>query len=342
MFAIIDCGSTATRIFLLRDNDVIAKKETPNGVNLSASSGNNQLLKQMIAACLSELLQENNFRLEDIRFAIASGMITSNLGLKEIPHLVAPVAIDDLAKFARQYNDMTIFPLPIPVVFIPGIKNNIGTATWENMRSMDLMRGEETQAIGVLARYKPELPCTIIELGSTTKIIHIDRAGRIAGSITSLSGQVYGAVLKETFIGSSVKLTDGQSDIFSPEILQHAWQSVQNSGLLRTILLTRFIQFSLNTTAADRKLFCESAIAADDMKLIDDAKQYGFDLTGEIILVGNENRCRIYHYMIEHSQGISQAARQITAREDIDRLVIDGANYIANRLAITVPATTGV
>lgn len=340
MFAIIDCGSTATRLFLLKNDDIIAKKETPHGVNITASSGNNQLLKQAIAQCLTDLLQENNLSLRDLRFAIASGMITSNLGLVEIPHLVAPVAIRDLATFARQYNDPEIFPLDLPIVFIPGIKNDIGAGTWDHIRKMDLMRGEETQAIGILARHKPTLPCTVIELGSTTKLIHIDSTGRIAGSITSLSGQVYGAVLKETFIGSSVKLADGQGDVFTPEIVQRAWQSVQDSGLLRTILLTRFIQFSLATTAADRKLFCESAIAADDMKLFDDAEQYGFDLSGEIILVGNEPRCRIYHYLLQQVQNMSQPIRHITSRENIDRLVIDGANYIANHITINAPSTT--
>ncbi|MFU0780271.1 MAG: hypothetical protein ACFWT4_19170 [Citrobacter braakii] len=57
------------------------------------------------------------------------------------------------------------------------------------------------------------LPLTMIELGSTTKLIHIDAQGRIAGSITSLSGQVYAAVKKETFIGAS--MMEEEDDDFS-------------------------------------------------------------------------------------------------------------------------------
>ncbi|WP_409310446.1 2-dehydro-3-deoxygalactonokinase [Pectobacterium sp. B1J-3] len=332
MFAVIDCGSTNTRVYLIKDKSVVAKKEIPIGVNSTAANGNNTALKEGIASGFQQLLDQEKITLCDVRFAIASGMITSNLGLVEIPHLEAPVNIDDLAKFAQKYRSSDIFPLDIPVVFIPGIKNQAGAGGWENIANLDLMRGEETQAIGVLSRYRPSLPCTIIELGSTTKLIHIDGQGRIAGSITSLSGQVYAAVLKETFIGSSVKSTEVNEPIFSETILNAAYASVQQSGLLRSFLLTRFIQFALDTQAAERKLFCEAVLAADDMKLFSDAKQQGFDLGGDIIFVGNENRCKIYQYMMKTFLGFERPAMQITTREDIDMLVVDGAGYIAEKI----------
>lgn len=334
MFVVIDCGSTNTRLYLINNQAVISKNEIPVGVNSTAATGNNAALKEGIAAGFQQLLAQESLTLKDVRFAIASGMITSNLGLVEIPHLTAPVNIDDLATFARQYRDPAIFPVDIPVVFIPGIKNAPGKGGWEGIASLDLMRGEETQAIGVLSRHKPALPCTIIELGSTTKLIHIDAQGRLAGSMTSLSGQVYAAVLKETFIGSSVKSAEPQADDFSEQIADAAYRSVQQSGLLRTILLTRFIQFSLDTQPAERKLFCEAAMAADDMKLFSDAQQQGFDLNGEVIFVGNAQRCHIYQHMMKNVLGLTRPATLITAREEIDRLVVDGAGYIAARVEL--------
>lgn len=334
MFVVIDCGSTNTRLYLIKQQAVISKNEIPIGVNSTATTGNNAALKEGIAAGFEQLLAQESLTLNDVRFAIASGMITSNLGLVEIPHLTAPVNIDDLATFARQYRDPAIFPVDIPVVFIPGIKNAPGKSGWEGIASLDLMRGEETQAIGVLSRYQPALPCTLIELGSTTKLIHIDAQGRIAGSMTSLSGQVYAAILKETFIGSSVKSAEPQPDVFSEQIVDAAYRSVQQSGLLRTILLTRFIQFSLDTQPAERKLFCEAAMAADDMKLFADAQQQGFDLSGEVMFVGNAQRCRIYQHMMKNVLDLTRPATLITAREDIDRLVVEGAGYIAARVEL--------
>ncbi|WP_196906711.1 2-dehydro-3-deoxygalactonokinase [Candidatus Symbiopectobacterium sp. 'North America'] len=327
---VINCGSTNTRLYLIKDQAVISKNEIPVGVNSTAATGNNAALKEGIAAGFQQLLAQESLTLNDVCFAIASGIITSNLGLVEIPHLTAPVNIDDLATFARQYRDPAIFPIDIPVVFIPGIKNAAGKGGWEGITSLDLMRG----AIGVLSRHKPALPCTIIELGSTTKLIHIDAQGRLAGNMTSLSGQVYAAVLKETFIGSSVKSAEPQPDCFSEQIADAAYRSVQQSGLLRTILLTRFIQFSLDTQPSERKLFCEAAMAADDMKLFADAQQQGFDLNSEMIFVGNAQRCHIYQHMMKNVLGLTRPTTLITARDEIDRLVVEGAGYIAARVEL--------
>ncbi|MFT8209510.1 MAG: 2-dehydro-3-deoxygalactonokinase [Symbiopectobacterium sp.] len=90
MFVVIDCGSTNTRLYLIKDQAVISKNEIPVGVNSTAATGNNIALKEGIAAGFQQLLAQENLTLNDVRFAIASGMITSNLGLVEIPHLTAP------------------------------------------------------------------------------------------------------------------------------------------------------------------------------------------------------------------------------------------------------------
>lgn len=334
MFIVIDCGSTKTRLYFIRNDTVAVKGAVPFGTDSTVSTGSNTKLRQGIADAILKLLADNDLKLSDIRFAIASGMITSNLGLLEVPHLVAPVRIDDLAKHTRQCRDHDILPLDLPVVFIPGIKNSIDEGGWDNIRKIDLMRGEETQAVGILTSYSPSLPCNIIELGSTTKLIHLDRQGNIAGSVTTLSGQVYGAILKETFLSASVKVDEAEPPFFSEDVMAAAYRCVEKSGLLRTLLFTRFIQFSLPTTASERKFFCEAAIAADDMKLFNDAEEKGFDLSGDIIFVGNEERCKLYAAMIRMAKGMENPARIISAVSEIDMLAVNGANYIAKQIVL--------
>lgn len=64
--------------------------------------------------------------LKDISFAIASGMITSEIGLIELPHLIAPVGLEDLAVHAELVSGRQLLPLDIPILFIRGIRNNYG------------------------------------------------------------------------------------------------------------------------------------------------------------------------------------------------------------------------
>ena len=328
MFAVIDCGSTNTRVYLIDEDKVISKGEVHIGVQDTINSGSNQKLKDGIKEAFEVAAKEASISLQDIQYAVASGMITSEIGLMAIPHLVAPVSLEELANHVQIVNDPTIFPLPIPVVLVRGIKNDCGESHWDNIRKIDLMRGEETQAFGLLAQLAPILPINIVELGSTTKLIHIDKEGRIAGSITTLSGQVYDAVKKGTFLGGCIKddeKSPKDSEFYSEEIVKRACDCVQKAGFLRTLLFTRFIQFTLPTTAQERKFFMESAIAADDLKIFDEAQELGFDLNTDFIIVGNKGRSRIYEALIKEKVNNQKKIISVCEKKDIEMLAVRGA-----------------
>lgn len=78
---------------------------------------------------------------------IAYGMITSDMGLLEIPHVSAPASAQDLKNAMREQ----VFPeiAPFPITFIPGVRNFAAPVDLENFGMMDMMRGEETEAIGL-------------------------------------------------------------------------------------------------------------------------------------------------------------------------------------------------
>lgn len=170
MFIVIDSGSSATRIYLLKfaSNNIIDKVMINEGVNSTVSNGNNNLLRQGMVRGVKELLAKNGKCQQDISFIIASGMITSNLGLHEVPHLVAPAGIEDLARHTVPFAANELLALEIPIMLIPGIRNRT-VPSWENLGGIDLMRGEETQAAGLLLGYQPKLPFILIELNSCSK-----------------------------------------------------------------------------------------------------------------------------------------------------------------------------
>jgi 2-dehydro-3-deoxygalactonokinase len=147
MIIIIDSGSTQTRLYLLRDEEIVAEHLLAVGVNSgkARSQGN---FRDAIAAGISELLHANQLTTGDVRFAIASGMITSNLGLLEIPHITAPVSLEQLVSRVVKVKDPAILPLDLEIRFVPGIKNSQADRSWSSLRDIDLMRGEETQAVG--------------------------------------------------------------------------------------------------------------------------------------------------------------------------------------------------
>ena len=336
MFAVIDCGSVKTRVYIVDNNQVIGKSEVRVGVNDTISSGSRQKLRDGIREAVLLAAVDAAAPLACIQYVIAAGMITSEIGLLEVPHFPAPAGVNELADNALVIRDTAVFPLDLPVVFVRGIKNNCGEISWDQIRGIDLMRGEETQVIGILAKYSPQLPVNIIELGSTTKFIHVDEQGRIAGSITSMSGQVYDAVRQHTFIGGCIAGKETQppaEPFFSQQILESAVKCVEKAGFLRTLLFTRFLQFSLPTTFQERRFFMEAAIAADDMKIFDEAKALGFSLETEFILVGVPARCILYDALIKTRLNAATKIISITEQDDIDALAVLGAAEIASRAA---------
>lgn len=332
MIIIIDSGSTRSRLYLMQGETRVATSVVACGVS-SGDTTHKAVFRQAIAEGITDLLNTCQLQLSDIRFAIASGMITSNLGLMEIPHIAAPVSVEQLVRHTVEVKDPDILPLDLEIRFIPGIKNSLSDGGWSCLCDIDLMRGEETQAVGVMISQGIAPPLTIVELGSTTKLIHIDAQGRIAGSLTSLSGQVYGAVKSGTFIGSSMQSED-DVDLFSADILQRACDSVRHAGLLRSLLFTRFLEFSIPTTAAERTFFCQAVLAADDMKLFDEANRLGFSLDGNIVLVGKPQRCEIYRHLLASQAHVGKSIHIISDKEDIAQLAIQGAGYIAERMSL--------
>ena len=74
-------------------------------------------------------------------------MITSNVGLTEVPHIEAPAGLEDFAAAVRAVLIPEVFELPIH--FIPGLKNS-NAVDMDTLESMDIMRGEGDRGTGLL------------------------------------------------------------------------------------------------------------------------------------------------------------------------------------------------
>jgi 2-dehydro-3-deoxygalactonokinase len=261
-------------------------------------------------------------------------MITSEIGLKEIPHLWAPAGIEELAASVEPVRDPAVFPVEVEVVFIRGIKNPYPPdATYRDIRRIDFMRGEETQVVGLLTHPDlPSPPFTAVVLSSHTKYIPVRGDSRIAGSITTLSGQVFEAIRQGTSIGKSVEAPECEEEgDLDQGIVDTAYDAVAEAGFLRTLLMPRFLEVLLHVPAPARRLFLEAAIAAEDLRALRDFSLLGYQEDAPFILIGPDRRCRIFAHLLARYGGREPRIHQIIRSDDIDRLAINGAIAIAQR-----------
>lgn len=338
-FAVIDCGTTNSRVFVVNETGNIFGRATKKvGVRDTAISGNKEVLKGGLKETLDEAISSAKLTLKDLQFIISSGMITSEIGLLEIPHLWAPVHIDTLANHLVKVHDLTIFPVDIPVYFIPGIKNRYDpqSITLEEVGFLDFMRGEEVQVAGLLSTYDVKLPVTILVLSSHTKFIPVDQENKILGSLTTLSGQVFEAIVKETSIGKSIRREDNfdDEDYLDFKIIDMAYQWVRRSGFLRTLLMPRFLDTLVETKWYERKLFVEGAIASEDIRVTRLFASLHFSLDTHFILLGIKKRCLIYEYLLKEKIGIKKDIWVLTETQDVDRLSIQGSIHLAKKAGL--------
>ena len=173
---IIDAGTTNARVTLIDEaGKVLGCERRDAGVRNTAIDGHNGRLKDALRESVGVLLAKNGLSHGDIGVCVAYGMITSNVGLLEIPHCAAPAD----ARTLRDALVRRVFPeiAPFAIDFIPGVRNFSGPVTPENAAKMDMMRGEETASssspdIAVMhPRISPDRPMAmnlLCEPGSTS------------------------------------------------------------------------------------------------------------------------------------------------------------------------------
>ncbi|MBR6767449.1 MAG: 2-dehydro-3-deoxygalactonokinase [Clostridia bacterium] len=238
---IVDCGTTNLRVMLLDgENNVVCTVRGEGGVKHTAIDGHNGKLRGMLRDCIQKALDQAGCRMEQIAECIAYGMITSNMGLLEIPHLAAPASKEDLRRGMREavFEDIA----PFPIRFIPGVRNFTGSVSLGNFSGMDMMRGEETEAIGLFELLKPKEDCVFVLPGSHNKFVMMDKNGSIQGCMTSISGELLDVITHGTILADSVGRSFVSAEAYDREMAAAGALECAKSGIGRAAFGGRILQ----------------------------------------------------------------------------------------------------
>ena len=231
----VDGGTTNTRLSLYKDGEVV----TSATYNVGARSGidNMSLLRDAVKEGISKILDENNLKQSAVECVLASGMITSEFGLCNLPHTTAPAGIEDLHNTMHKVvlHDIT----SITFVFLLGVKTSCA-----DLDTADMMRGEETELAGIMC--DGDSRCVYILPGSHSKIIHTDALGRISEFSTMLTGEMIYALSQNTILKDCVDL---KNEVVEEEYLLKGYEYCEKYGLNNTLFKTRVLKnmFSANS-----------------------------------------------------------------------------------------------
>src|SRR5262245_9633540 len=252
----VDAGTTNTRVWLARNGQLIAKTQTSVGVRDTARDGSNQRLQNALRELIAQLENAG----DSPSSVIAAGMITSPLGLVEVPHVPAPAGLAELAASVEHHNFPGITDLP--VFLIPGVRCGPVPCDQETVFTADVIRGEETLLFGLSAIGKLGPRSTLLNLGSHWKVIKLDDESRIESSVTSMSGELIHTAQTQTILADAVP---GERPAeLSQSWLEAGMREQRRSGLARALFCVRLLHQRSSGSADERLAFLIGAFLASD------------------------------------------------------------------------------
>lgn len=278
----IDTGTSNSRVCLWDANRCIGQGSAPVGVRSTVQTGDNLALKRGLTQLCHQVLHEAGLPVDADVVVIAAGMITSNLGLIELPHLSAPVSLDALAA------GMTCQHIPDfltqPVWFIPGVKNTPLSFDLAHIDAMDMMRGEETETAGLLKLAKSMVDTLVILPGSHTKMVRIDSLGQISACLTTLSGELLDVISKDTLVADA--LDHRFCDDIDEAMLLHGAALCRQVGLSRVCFAIRIMAMFADLSRNQRANVLLGAILYTDLQAIKHSTSLGMLENTSMIIYG--------------------------------------------------------
>lgn len=261
IYLAVDVGTTRTRAWLLEGNKILARVQRPVGVRNTSITGKTSLLSKTLRDMIRSLEKMARCRPS---FVSAAGMITSPQGLCEVPHVVAPAGKKALCHQVRMrvLSDLC----PYPFFFVPGVRIYPVPSRLESIERTDIIRGEESEIVGLLANGKLSKPCLFLHLGSHTKAIEVDRQGRIARSVSTLSGECLDLLRTQTILSDHLaKLTTARLD---KRFFRSGVRQLERHGLPRALFMVRLLGENPRYSRSALYSFLLGAIVASDFQAI--------------------------------------------------------------------------
>ena len=260
----IDSGTTNTRITLLQNGEILETLKYRCG-----TKGSIDVLKETLKNGINDILTKNNLSECDIKRIIASGMITSELGLVSLPHITAPVGLSELnnSLYEEAFPEIS----QIPFVFIRGVK--VESHDYVNA---DMMRGEEAEIMGI-----DNGEGLYILPGSHCKIIKIDNFGRITDFKTTLTGEMLNCLSSDTILKESLGDLSGEID---NEYLFKGLKHAKEQGINQALFKVRVIKNLFGGSNSQVLGFFMGAVLCDEVEYVMSQKAEKIVIGGNKIL----------------------------------------------------------
>lgn len=260
---LVDGGTTTTRVWAARGTEILAEARATVGARDTARDGSKDALHGALARLVDEVTGAAQVKRPDWTptTMVAAGMITSPLGLAEVPHVPAPAGLGDLAAASRTIVCPEVCALP--VLLVPGVRCGPARPTPDEIASFDVMRGEEVVCLGLAATGQLPVDGLAMSVGSHWKLVGLDQS-RITTCSTTLGGELLHVLRTQTVLAASV--LDTLPDVLDADDLRALEQGLDAGatyGIARAGFMTRLLERVDDSSPRSRLLFLLGVVIGD-------------------------------------------------------------------------------
>ena len=251
IYLTVDGGTTNTRISLVREGSVCDVQRLSVGARDGRAA-----LKTALREGILTILARNHCTERDVLRILASGMITSEYGLCDLPHVHVPAGRAELKKslFETVIDEVST----VPFCFIRGVRS-----VSEGPDGTDMMRGEETELMGLMEA--GETDTLYILPGSHSKHIEVDDQGRIVAFRTMMTGELFAAVMEHTILRDAA---DFAHNTLVEERLLEGYAYCERRGINEAVFKTRVLRNAFGAAKEECYSFLLGAVLCDEVRAV--------------------------------------------------------------------------
>jgi len=294
----IDTGTSNTRVKLWQEGRLLSQSFVEVGVRDTAITGSREKLQAGVRRAILDAVKPAGVGIGAIDLLLASGMITSNVGLCEVPHVPAPAGLKELAQGMVKSRVDAVAEQPI--WFVPGVKNKLGAVDLAGYEAMDIMRGEEVETFGLIEQLKLQGPAIFVLPGSHSKFISLDPHNRITACLTTLAGELLDIITGHTILASAVGKSFAQE--FDEAMLLEGARCSASVGLGRACFSVRILELFGKDTPNQRANFLLGAVLAQDLMALRNSSALQVNPEMTVVLTGRKIMQQAFRSLISHDR----------------------------------------
>ncbi len=246
------------------------------------------------------------------RPAIACGMVGSRQGWLEVPYLPTPAGLEELAGSLR-----TVEAGAGVLHLVPGMLEVSDPA------APDVMRGEETQAVGAMRRLGGD--ALLVLPGTHSKWARL-QGHRLVSFETLMTGELYALLSKHSILGRGVADAPEAATVAREQAFDRGVLAAQDRGALARLFSTRALMLTGAIAGGAALDYLSGLLIGEELRLAAPA----LATAARVALTGDDRLCARYARAFE--------AAGLAPPERIDNSALHGLLDIAAAAGLVAPS----